>query len=119
MVCTQVRAEQSHEKQQTQSTEPIYATVNSTVISNKSTSKSEHDDQQCSPVFMQMPSNKAESAPEYATVADAIPTADTYAPIRRPKPNFSPPPMPCLLPEAPIMNASVNCSPQQCNSEKA
>ena len=123
MVCTQVRAEQSHVKQQTQSTEPIYDTANSTVVP-KSTSKLEYYDQQCSPVFTHMPSNRAESTPEYATVADAIPMADTYAPIRPPKPNFSPPPMPCLSPEAPIMHAGVQdvgyCSPpQQCSSKKA
>ena len=122
MVCTQVRAEQSHEKQQTQSTEPIYDTANSTVVP-KSTSKSEYHDQQCSPVFTHMPGNRAESTPEYATVADAIPMVDTYAPIRPPKPNFSPPPMPCLSPEAPTMNTGVQdvgyCSlPQQCNSKK-
>ena len=127
MVCTQVRAEQSHEKPQTQSTEPIYDTANSTVISNKSTSKSEYYDQQrfrWPPVITRMPGNSAESVPEYATVPDAIRVADTYAPIRPPKPNFSPPPMPCLSPEAPVMHAGVQdvgyCSPpQQCSSKKA
>ena len=87
MVCTQVREEQSHEKQQTQSTQPIYDTV----ISNKSTSKSEYYDQQrfrWPPDITQMPGNSAESIPEYATVPDAIPMADTYAPIRPPNQTF-------------------------------
>ena len=77
MVCTQVRAEQSHVKQQTQSTEPIYDTANCIVVPNKSTSKSEYYDQQrfrWPPVFTHMPGNRAEGALEYATVGPSLST---------------------------------------------
>ena len=52
-------------------------TANSTVISTKSTSKSEYYDQQrfrWPPVITQMPGNSAESAPEYATVGPSLST---------------------------------------------
>lgn len=116
-------APRQSEKAQTQSPEPIYDIAsNSTIISNKNINKPYYNQQRLQgPATFRGPGNGASCTSEYATVTDAIQMLHQFSPVRKSRPPLSPPPIPCLSPEAPAMYSVQDvgyCSPPHRHSSK-